>query len=60
MVTGPIFYQTITAAPLFEIFRSLVAQMLADKSFRVARNINDKEYSTFQGVLTYIAGGGAG
>ena len=48
-------HQSLTANPLFEIMRAMIAQILGDDSKRAAHNIDNADRDGFFGVLKGIA-----
>lgn len=51
----PFYHQVMTAKPLFEILRGVIAQMINDEDFRAVHGITNAEQTMFLSVLAHIA-----
>lgn len=55
-ISIPFYHQALTAKPLFEIYRGIVAQMMSNDSYCLQQKINDTERECYRGVMACIAG----
>lgn len=55
-VAVPLYHQSMTAKPLFEIFRCIIMQMMNDVDFRKIHNVSDALRDSFYGTLAPLAG----
>jgi hypothetical protein len=51
----PFYHHSMTAQPLFDIMRGIIAEMLKDEKFRKAQRVDESDYRAFLGVLAWIA-----
>jgi hypothetical protein len=56
LISIPFYHDAMTAKPLFDIFRGITAQMLADEKVRKLHKIDDDDHEGFLEVLARIAG----
>jgi hypothetical protein len=52
----PFYNQALSAKPLFEIFRTLIAEIIHGQETQKTKNISQEDLGTYLGVLSTIAG----